>query len=391
MSEGRPEAPIAPTRGAEQARDAAGRGLAFLALVLALLALGGAGYVYYRAVWNAPVSSDATLANELDTAREQAAEREQGLDRRLTAIEGALADRASAVPGAPSGPTEEQLDERFAAERARIDASVERLQSALGSALAAAPPTTTQWKLAEAEYLLRVGIHRALMERDAHGAIPLFRAADDVIKDVDDAGLIPVRAKLADEIGELEAVERPDIDGAFVRLEVLKKRIRELPLRLPEYQRVQEAATDAPAAGTAESIPSTPGEESSVWSRIADRLLSLVRIRRHEPGLKPLLDPEEAGYLEMSLELALERAQLALLRDDPTLYSSSLDSASRRIEEHLDTTTEAVRAFLSELEALDDLELGAPLPDVSGSLRLLKAAARGAVRDNASEEAGGLP
>jgi uroporphyrin-3 C-methyltransferase len=170
----------------------------------------------------------------------------------------------------------------------------------------------------------------------------------------------------------------------------LKKRIDELPLRLPEYQRVQEAATDAGTVGTVESAPAAPAEESPIGSRIGDRLLSLVRIRRHEPGLKPLLDPEEAGYLEMSLELALERAQLALLRDDPTLYSSSLASASRRIEEHLDTTSDAVHAFLTELDALHDLDLGAALPDVSGSLRLLKAAAKGAVRDDVSE-AGGLP
>ena len=358
-----------------ETRDPLSRGLAFLAMMLALIASGAAGYVYYRAVWTA---DGVALTEELEAARRQGSERDERLDARLTAIERTLVERPAGDAG--SAPSDATLEARFAAERARIDASVERLQSALGSALAAVPPTTLQWKLAEAEYLLRVGIHRVLMEHDAHGAVPLFRAADEVVKDVDDAALVPVRLELAEAIGELEAVERPDIDGAFVRIEALKKRIGELPLRLPAYQRETDDTT--PAANDASTATSEP-----VSSRIGDRLMSLVRIRRHEGGLKPLLDPQEAGYLEMGLEIALERAQLALLRDDAALYASSLDSAKRRIEAHLDTTTENVRAFLGEIDALDDFALGAPLPDVSEPLRLLKAVARGALEAGSGDEA----
>src|SRR5262245_33593331 len=178
----------------EPIRDAVSRGLAFSALMVSLLALGAAGWVYYRAVWGA---AGGVGADEIAKVRDSSLEADRKLDRRLVAIEGALAEqgaRSGAEAPRDSSALARQLDERFGAERARIDASVERLQSALGSALAATPPTTVEWKLAEAEYLLRVGNHRVLIERDAHGAAPLFRAADDVIKDVDDAGLVPVRA-----------------------------------------------------------------------------------------------------------------------------------------------------------------------------------------------------
>jgi uroporphyrin-3 C-methyltransferase len=79
----------------------------------------------------------------------------------------------------------------------------------------------------------------------------------------------------------------------------------------------------------------------------------------------------------MNLELALERAQLALLRDDPTLYQASLDAARRLIEEHLDADSEVAMQFRAELDAAAQTKLGAPLPDVSGSLRLLREASRG--------------
>jgi uroporphyrin-3 C-methyltransferase len=362
----------------EPIRDAVSRGLAFLALMVSLLSLGAAGWVYYRAIWSAGDAGNDEIAKLRDTALEG----DRKLDQRVVAIESALAEQpARSGEDAPRSTSElaRQLDERFAAERERIDGSVERLQSALGSALAATPPTTVQWKLAEAEYLLRVGNHRVLMERDAHGAAPLFRAADDVIKDVDDAGLVPVRAKLADEIAALETVARPDVDGAFVRIEALKKRIAELPLRLPEYK--HELETAAPPA-------SAPAAAASWWERAGSRFVNLVRIRNHSSeGLKPMLDPVEAGYLEMNLELALERAQLALLRDDPTLFGTSLDSARRLLDAHLDPESEAVRRFRGELDSVGTIELGASLPDVSGSLRLLREAARSALRHDDRDDA----
>jgi uroporphyrin-3 C-methyltransferase len=366
---------------AEPVRDPVGRGLSFMALMVALLALGASAYVFYRAVWS---TADGNLASELSDVRNDALEANRELEARLEGVESALAALPSRTT--EGGPTpdasslQEELNRRFDAERARIDASVERLQSALGSALAAKPPTTIEWKLAEAEYLLRVGNHRVLMERDARGAVPLFRAADDVVKDVDDAGLVPVRAKLAEEISALDSVEQPDIDGQFVRLEVLKRRIRELPLRLPDYKRdLEEAGARSPTTAA------EPSEPTSWLGRVADRLFSLVRIRDHSSGgLKPLLDPVEAGYLEMNLELALERAQLALLRDDPTLYQASLDAARRLIEDHLDAQSEVAMQFRAELDAAGQTKLGAPLPDVSGSLRLLRETSRGILHRDVS-------
>ena len=159
---------------AEPVRDAVGRGLSFMALMVALLALGASAYVFYRAVWS---TADGNLASELSDVRNDALEANRELEARLEGVESALAALPSRTteggPAPDASSLREELDRRFDAERARIDASVERLQSALGSALAAKPPTTVEWKLAEAEYLLRVGNHRVLMERDARGAVPL--------------------------------------------------------------------------------------------------------------------------------------------------------------------------------------------------------------------------
>ncbi|MEM8766228.1 MAG: uroporphyrinogen-III C-methyltransferase [Pseudomonadota bacterium] len=314
---------------------AKGRFLGFLGLLAGLAGLGVAGYLYYLLIYLDPDAPVRARLQSLELATESS---ERTLADLLQSQDRALAD--------------------FAAEQERRQqASAEQVLEAVNRVATQAPPSRREWKIAEVAYLLRIANHRVLMERDAAGALVLLRAADEILKDLDDFALYAVRARLADEILSLENVESNDIQGLFLRLEAVKTELRTQHVKLPNF--------DAPAA---------PEEsDAGFWRALADQLGGYLRFRRFEgESVRPLLAPEEEAYLELNLRLMLERAQLAALRREQVVFEQSLQTAANWIATYLDDTEPGVLRSLEELDALSRVQLDVPLPDVSGSLSALK-------------------
>lgn len=318
---------------------AKGRALAFLALLLALAAAGGVGYLYYELVYLKPLAQIEQLDDELDS-------RYSGLENQLSARIASLQESTQSAIESVRGEQAERL-------ASNEDAVLETLNEALN----AAPPSQREWKLAEAEYLMRVANHRVLMEQDSNGALSLLQAADQIMAELDDFALYQVRARLADEIIALRQVPRDDLQGIYLRLEAIKSQVDALPLPEPAY-------VDARREETA---------ERSVWQTLAEELKQFVRVRSlsGEEALKPLLAPEEERYLELNLRLALEQAQLATLKRHQEVFEQSLLNVRSWLVDHADTTDERTTALLSQVDELLIIELARPLPDVSGSLNEL--------------------
>lgn len=320
---------------------------AMLALLVGLAALGGSAYLYYHLIH---LDEERDLPARLEAAQSA----QDRLQRRVDALEEELRGQQSAL--ASFRETQEQA--RAESERA--------MRQALTTVASQAPPTSAEWQRAEVQYLLRIANHRLRLERDVAGALALLRAADAMLAELDDFALFEVRARLTDEIAALERVEGTDVQGLFLRLESLKRQVDALPLRLPELPGSAPAA-EPPAAG-----------EGPWWSDLLQRVSGYLRVRRLDEPVRPLLAPEEAGYLELNLRLMLERAQLAALRRDELLYDESLASALAWVDEYLDPARAETVRLRDELLALGEIALDQPLPDVSGSLNALRAVARSA-------------
>ncbi len=334
-------------------RPKGGRLLASLALLVALGALGGAGYLYYALIQTTDVRS---AAGDVASLRGQIA----GIDQRVGERLDQLADRQQAA-----------LDELRQQEKAARTASEQSLRQTLADVARQAPPSTGEWQRAEAQYLLRIANHRLLLEHDASGALQLLQAADSVLADLDDFALHEVRARIADEIASLQAVKDTDVEGLFLRLEAVKRHLDELPIKVPEY--LKREATAAPVAQQASAADEqAPAADNQWWAVLKRELSRMVRVRHFEGAVKPLLAPDEAVYLEQNLRLMLERAQLAAVRREQMVYEESLNTAIDWIHQYLNTAKPAVQRMLDELDALQQLNLAQPLPDISGSLNALK-------------------
>ncbi len=323
-----------------------GRLLGALALLLALTAAAGVGYLYYELVYLAPLNA--------------VSERSAELDAKYADLESKLSQRMEEI-SATSSQAVSELAQSQAARLAENEAAVVK---SLNDALLAAPPSQREWKLAEAEYLMRIANHRVLMEQDSDGALNLLMAADRILTELDDFALHQVRARLADEIIALEQVRRDDLQGIYLRLEALKGQLQDLPLATPEYL---------------ESEPDESQAELTVWQTMAEELKQFVRIRQMGEGeaIKPLLAPEEERYLELNLRLAVEQAQLAALRRQQVVFEQSLTSLRDWYAGYMDPNDERTQAVLDAVDELLQLELARPLPDVSGSLNELLSAIGG--------------
>ena len=346
-----PETPTvaALTPPAEKSSPASksARGLAALALLLSLVAVVAAGYLYWP---NAEDDAVAMLVPRIDDT-----------ERRLAA-------RVDALAAELAGVQDELTQARD--ENARMREALTQARSALADAVAAAvnqaPPSAREWQLAEVEYLLRIANHRLRMEGDAPGALQLLTASDDILRQVDAVAFHVVRARLADEMAALRAFKGADVQGVFLRLEAIKESLGGLPLRLPEYVQANVESAEAPQ-------PSADGDATLLES-LARRLSGLVRFRQHDGAapLRPLLPPDQAEYLEQHLRLALDRAQLAALRGDQTVFRASLTAAGNWLREFLNANHQTVAHLASELDALLAIDLSATPPDISQSLERLK-------------------
>ena len=239
------------------------------------------------------------------------------------------------------------------------------------------------WVLAEAEYLLRLANQRLQLERDWDGAVSMLTAADNVLLETRNPRMNRVRSEIARELLALRAVPAIDNVGAITRLQAMQEQVTSLPW-MPE-KLVLDPVTEQP-------VETLDKQEWywQLWHGIRDSISSMVRITERDAPIAAPLTPDQQYYLQQNMNLMLEQAQVALLREQAELYQSSLKRVSDWLDQYLmieDERTRAARAALTELQNWD---VKPAVPDISESLvqlrKLVEQQRRGSVVSNAAEE-----
>ncbi|MCH2041815.1 MAG: uroporphyrinogen-III C-methyltransferase [Saccharospirillaceae bacterium] len=239
------------------------------------------------------------------------------------------------------------------------------------------------WLLAEAEYLLRLANQRLQLERDWDGAVSMLTAADNVLLETRNPRMNRVRSEIARELLALRAVPAIDNVGAITRLQAMQEQVTSLPW-MPE-KLVLDPVTEQP-------VETLDKQEWywQLWHGIRDSISSMVRITERDAPIAAPLTPDQQYYLQQNMNLMLEQAQVALLREQAELYQSSLKRVSDWLDQYLmieDERTRAARAALTELQNWD---VNPAVPDISESLvqlrKLVEQQRRGSVVSNAAEE-----
>lgn len=362
------ESTPAPGRNATRPVSSPSRLPLVVALIAMALVLGGLGFGYQH--WNRLQAS----LQQMNQSLEQAAQQQQQLKTDLGEVESAFQAQKSEIEAQRQALAEQ--DQKLAQERQRLSQQAEEMQQTLESVYSRVGRNSNAWMASEAEYLMRVANHRLQLVRDLPTAIKALQSADARLRDTGDPGWIRVREILASEIAELEAVKPLDLAGLSARLSGLAGQVSDLKMVGLQYTpgQPQEAS-----AGQAE-------EERSLNTLLKDGwegFKSVMVIRHRDKPVSAMLAPEQQFFVYKNLQLQLQAARLALLKEDPTLYQSSLKQAIGWISEFFDSeapATQAIRKALAEMQAV---QLRPELPDISRSLvalqqRMKEAAAEGA-------------
>lgn len=220
------------------------------------------------------------------------------------------------------------------------------------------------WKLAEVEYLMSVAQHKLVLENDFAGAAKTLQAASNRIAQLADPGLLPVRVKINEEIAQLKTRQRPDLVGMTLLLARLTRQVSSLK---PGYQTQPKAAPQAAAP----KMPAAAATEEPLQQRVKSFLSSLVTIKTDKPQDRAS-SATDIIDVSQQMEDNLKLTRWALLDRDAFQYDKLMQQNVAMFKQYYDLNQAANADFYEDLQKLLNSPIKPQLPDISGSLQLLR-------------------
>ncbi|HWM27958.1 MAG TPA: uroporphyrinogen-III C-methyltransferase [Woeseiaceae bacterium] len=354
-----PDSPASgrPVSGPKPSRGLLSSLIGWLGFLLALVAIGGLAYLLWQtrdrdvdAAGNE--AAIASLSDNLDEAVGSV----RDLEGRIAELEDA--DRQNSEDLSSLDRELDQSSRQFETVAPRIG----NLESALSSLRGVSAGVRDTWILAEAEYYMQIANAQLELAGNPEIAALALNFADERIRQLADPALSDVRRALTEELQALASIEEADLEGMTLALASLAERIGSLPLE----ENVEPARDDA----------APPDPELSGFARAAASIRKafsgMVSVRRADEALTPLLSPDAAYFLRENLALRIQAARLALLKGEQAVFEQCLEDAEAWLQEYYDTGSRAVASALTTIAELKGNGLSVSLPDISGSLRLLR-------------------
>jgi len=352
---------VAPEGEGETRPKVAKSGAPPIALILALVALGGVAATLGIGYQQLKTYRASLL--QMDAAISQAGQRQAALQTELEKMHQQYQEQQQALESQKALFASQA--QKLAEARQRIERQGQAMQQTLEQVYQRVGRSSTEWIAAEAEYLMRVANHRLQLESDVQTAVKALQAADNRLRDTGDPGWIGVREQLAAEISELKGIGQVDRAGLAAQLTAMGEQVQKLKI-----VGVEPAPRQAPERSTV----TQPGERS-LETLVRDGwegFKSLMVIRHHGKPLTAMLSPDQQFYVYQNLRLQFEAARLALLRADQLLFDTSLRNAEQWINDLFDTSQGDTAALLQQIRELKEVQVHPALPDISGSLMALR-------------------
>jgi uroporphyrin-3 C-methyltransferase len=213
-----------------------------------------------------------------------------------------------------------------------------------------AAPGVDAVRLAEADFLLRLGEERLRLFGDVAGARASFELADAQLAEVADPRATSVRQTLALERDALAAIAVADLPVILGRLDGLAEGVSRWPLRGRDGAQSADGAVQ-------------PGW----WRRAVGSIDRYFRVRRIDP------DEHAAGgpLLRERMALDLSRARLLLLRGEGELAQRAINAVRASLQTEFDAADNGVAAALTVLDEIRSAPLAPALPSLGESRREL--------------------
>jgi len=287
----------------------------WLALLLGLGAAGGAAYNYWNQQQFQQTYLD-TIKAEQSKAADATSSIRSSIQSKLKADLSTLKDDNDALVSEIST-NNRRLDRKLTSKIDGLDERLTEVDSKIVTLRGFSDEAKYAYVRAEVEYFLQTANNRLTLAQDVGSALSALEAADERLNILSDPSLVRVRAEARDEIQALKAVEQPDITGIALSLASIAKQVPSLPMRTHDDEDYFK-----------EEIPMKEGEGwrvgmSNVWRSMRGTLDRLVEVRDATPNDAPMLSVKDEALLYSNLEIQLQSARLAALKQDSANFNGS--------------------------------------------------------------------
>ncbi len=330
-------AALAPPGGALRS---ASSWLALFAVLLSLIALIGAAWLYVNAetlrqTVGEKLADSGAQSGQNSAALKQLQAQFNESQSRVAQLEGKLADMQ----------TQRIALEEMARELAR---------------------TPDDWLLAEIEQTLDIAAQQLQLAGNVRAAVTALQTADARLARADKTQTLPLRRALNKDLEKLKALPLVDASGISIKLDNLASLVDSLPLIVAE---------SAPSARSADKQGATPqGWMQRVSHDFWDEIRQLVRIREIEGVELALLTPEQSYFLRENLKLRLLSARHAMLAHDETSYKEDLKQAREWLNRYFDPKAKVNVASSALLKQLSESAISVAVPDINASINAVRQA-----------------
>jgi len=333
-----------------------GNGVAWLAVLLSLIALAAVGYTVSQDWLAEEDTATGDALARLETRLSSANESRDELSARLAEL-GALDQTSKAEIDA----LRQELDERVRL-LSSLPARMSTLESSVASLAGISQSSRDAWLIAEAEYYMQIANAQLQLANNPDLAALALRMADERVVQMANPALTDVRRAISNELAALDVMEKPDIAGTTMTLASLAQVVASLPL-------VSEARTADEAQAPADE------EQSGLnraWSSMKNAMSGLVRVTPPDQAKLTLVSPDAETFLRNNLALQLQSARLALLRGEQAVFEQTLDDTSKLLSQYFDSDSAQVASTQETLVEIRSNVFASSPPDISGSLQLLR-------------------
>ena len=336
-----PEENLSPAAEKTSPAKNSGTTLAIVAIIIALAA-GGGSYWYSKQQQDAATRSLQSLDKQLSDLVQQSQAGQQQLSQQLSSATQALQDARL---------HQEATDKELSALR-------DKVTSLTGN-------DSSSWLIAQADYLVKLAGRKLWSDQDVTTAAALLKSADGSLAQMDDPSVLNVRRALTNDISTLSSINQVDYDGIILQLNQLSNGVDNLRLADDEGS---NNPMDADSKELSGSLAHWRENLEKSWHDFMD---NFITIRRRDNTAQPLLAPNQDIYLRENIRSKLLIAAQAVPRHQNEIYKQSLESVSSWVRAWYDTSDPATKAFLSQIDALEQQNIAMDVPDALSSQPLL--------------------
>ncbi len=330
-----------------------GKGVRWLALLAAIIALVVVAYVIFDASKTVDNSNDLDNLASIESLNRRVDQSDSVPESRVNQI---THPDYSAKIDAVQKNVEDQL-RLLNTLPSRMSTIEDRVASLVGISAGA----RATFLLSEAEYYLQIANAQLQLANNPRLASLALRMADERVTQISDPGLTAVRGAISDELTALEVMEKPDLEGATLTLASLAEVVESLPLA--SVNRADEAD---------EEIDPKQGNIDRAWGSVKSAMSDLVKVTPPDAAKLMLISPDAEYFLRNNIALQLQSARLALLRGEQAIFEQNLNDTNALLDAFFDTDNEQVSSAKATISEVRAAVFTASVPDISGSLSLLR-------------------